>query len=89
LLWLFWRWGSHELFVWAGLEPTILLISASWEAKITDVSHLAPFFISSRCKLALSCLISIQTKEGKPYVSQNQNQCVLISSITQNWIYVQ
>jgi hypothetical protein len=43
LLWLFWRWGSHELFAWAGLEPTILLISASWEAKITDVSHLAPF----------------------------------------------
>jgi hypothetical protein len=21
LLWLFWRWGSHELFAWAGLEP--------------------------------------------------------------------
>jgi hypothetical protein len=20
LLWLFWKWGSHELFVWAGLE---------------------------------------------------------------------
>jgi hypothetical protein len=21
LLWLFWTWGSHELFAWAGLEP--------------------------------------------------------------------
>jgi hypothetical protein len=21
LPWLFWRWGSHELFAWAGLEP--------------------------------------------------------------------
>jgi hypothetical protein len=21
LLSLFWRWGSHKLFVWSGLEP--------------------------------------------------------------------
>jgi hypothetical protein len=36
---------SHELFAWAGFEPTILLISASWVARITGVSHqhLAPF----------------------------------------------
>jgi hypothetical protein len=30
LLWLFWRWGSHELFAWAGLESWS---SRSWPPK--------------------------------------------------------
>jgi hypothetical protein len=39
--------GSHELFVRVGFEPAVLLISASWVAKITGVSHrrLAVFFL--------------------------------------------
>jgi hypothetical protein len=31
--------GSHELFAWGWLRTTILLISASWVARITGVSH--------------------------------------------------
>jgi hypothetical protein len=34
LLWLVCRWGSHELFVQAGLEPL-----SSQVAGITDVTH--------------------------------------------------
>jgi hypothetical protein len=40
--------GSCKLFAWASLEPwVILLISASWVAQITGVSHwhLAPLFL--------------------------------------------
>jgi hypothetical protein len=34
LLWLFWRWGLHELFARAGLEP-----QSSQLARTTGVSH--------------------------------------------------
>jgi hypothetical protein len=36
--------GSHELFVWGCLQMAVLLISASWVAKITSMRHqqLAP-----------------------------------------------
>jgi hypothetical protein len=37
LLWLFWRWGSHELFAWTAILP----ISASQVAGITG-EPLAP-----------------------------------------------
>jgi hypothetical protein len=39
LLWLFWRWGSCELFPCAGLNLTVLLISVSQIARITGVGH--------------------------------------------------
>jgi cellulose synthase/poly-beta-1,6-N-acetylglucosamine synthase-like glycosyltransferase len=39
LLWLFWRWGSHELSAQAGLEPWI---SASQAARITGVNNKSP-----------------------------------------------
>jgi hypothetical protein len=39
LLWLFWRWGSRELFALGGLKPWSLLNSASQTARITGVSH--------------------------------------------------
>jgi hypothetical protein len=38
LLWLFWRWESHELSARLALNP-ILLISASQVARIRGMSH--------------------------------------------------
>jgi hypothetical protein len=35
----FFETGSHKLFARGWLQTMILLISASWEARITDVSH--------------------------------------------------
>jgi hypothetical protein len=37
LLWLFWRWGSQEVFTWA-----VLPISAFQVPRITRVSHRHP-----------------------------------------------
>jgi hypothetical protein len=34
--------GSHELFAWDWFWVSILLISASWVARIIDVSHWCP-----------------------------------------------
>jgi hypothetical protein len=34
LLWLFWKWGPHELFAWAGLKP-----QSSQVIRITGISH--------------------------------------------------
>jgi hypothetical protein len=33
LLWLFWRWGSRELFAWAGsnVDPPNLSLPSSWD----------------------------------------------------------
>jgi hypothetical protein len=42
LLWLFWRWGSHELFVPAGLESWFPDFSLQI-GRITGVSHSTQF----------------------------------------------
>jgi hypothetical protein len=44
LHWLFWRWGSHELFALGWPQTMILLISASQVAGITGVSHRCPAY---------------------------------------------
>jgi hypothetical protein len=46
---VFFEIGSHELF--AGVGPMILLISASWVARITGVSHLNVPISSGLCVL--------------------------------------
>jgi hypothetical protein len=59
--------GSHKLFIWGWLQTLILLISASWIARITDLSHWHPPFLcaedgtqgfmhATQALLTLSCI---------------------------------
>jgi hypothetical protein len=53
--------GSCELFAWDWPRTTILLIAASWVARITGVSHQHPAcflysWCSSICSLGRDCL---------------------------------
>jgi hypothetical protein len=49
----FFEIGSHKLFPRGWLWTTILLISASWVARITDVSHHTRL---SKCLLRNLCI---------------------------------
>jgi uncharacterized protein (UPF0262 family) len=43
--WVLFEIGSHKLFALGWLQTSILLISASWVARIVDVSHHTQLFI--------------------------------------------
>jgi hypothetical protein len=76
---VFFQIVSLKLFVWAGFEPQSSLISASWVARITGVSHQHPAWNNVCCnkKCRLQCEIfsessilmefTIRSKSGGKY----------------------
>jgi hypothetical protein len=56
--------GSLELFLWAGFEPLILLISAFWVARITRVSLQHPAVVYLLCICSFVYLLLLFSGTG-------------------------
>jgi hypothetical protein len=68
---VFSRWGSHDLFVQAGLEPYILLIFASQTARIIGMSHLYSAYLF---KLSITLRILVLAPWHKPAIPATQGR---------------